>query len=173
MKVLAFDQVEDDAAATRSGFTYGGLDEILAQADVVTLHVPSSPTTVGLIGERQFAAMKDGAILINTARGNVVDTEALVRALASGKLRSAGLDVLPQEPLIREEAEIFRQDRAVDESDLKALVANHVLLRFPNVLITPHNAYNTDAALRRIIDTTIANIEGFAAGQLVNLVQAG
>jgi D-lactate dehydrogenase len=152
------------------GFTYGPLDAVLAQADVVTLHVPSSPTTVRLIGVRQFEAMKKGAILINTARGNVVDTEALVRALASGKLRAAGLDVLPQEPLIREEAEIFRQDMAVDAVDLKALVANHVLLRFPNVLVTPHNAYNTDAALRRIIDTTLANVEGFAAGRPVNLV---
>lgn len=170
MKVLAFDQVEDAAAATRLGFTYGALDQVLAQADVVTLHVPSSPDTVGMIGERQFDVMKDGAILINTARGNVVDTEALVRALASGKLRAAGLDVLPQEPLIREEAEIFRQNMAVDTVDLKALVANHVLLRFPNVLVTPHNAYNTDAALRRIIDTTLANIAGFAAGRPVNLV---
>ncbi len=170
MHVLAFDQVEDAAAATRLGFAYGPLDEILAQADVVSLHVPSSPATVGLIGARQFEVMRDGAILINTARGNVVDTEALVRALASGKLRAAGLDVLPQEPLIREEAEIFRQDKAVDASDLKALVANHVLLRFPNVLVTPHNAYNTDAALARIMETTIANIEGFAAGRPVNLV---
>lgn len=171
MKVVAFDRVEDATTATRLGFSYGSLDEVLAQADVVTLHVPSSPTTVGLIGERQFAAMKDGAILINTARGNVVDTEALVRALASGKLRAAGLDVLPQEPLIREEAEIFRRDKAVDVSDLKALVANHVLLRFPNVLVTPHNAYNTDAALARIMETTIDNIEGFAAGRPVNLIE--
>ncbi len=171
MKVLAFDQVQDAAAAMQLGFTYGALDEVLALADVVTLHVPSSATTAGLIGQPQFAAMKDGAILINTAR-NVVDTEALVRALANGKLRGAGLDVLPQVPLIREEAEIFRQDRAVDASDLKALVANHVLLRFPNVLVTPHNAYNTDAALARIIKTTITNIEGFAAGRPVNLVGA-
>ncbi|MBD3847421.1 hydroxyacid dehydrogenase [Bosea sp. SSUT16] len=172
MRVVAFDQVQDAAAATRLGFTYGPLDEVLAQADVETLHVPSSPSTVGLIGERQFAAMKDRAILINTARGNVVDSEALVRALANGKLRAAGLDVLPQEPLIREEAEIFRQDKTVDASDLKAPVANHVLLRFPNVLVTPHNAYNTDAALARIMETTIANIEGFAADRPINLVEA-
>lgn len=167
MRVVAFDRVEDAAAAARLGFAYGPLDEVLAQADVVTLHVPSSPTTVGLIGERQFAAMKDRAILINAARGNVVDSEAPV----NGKLRAVGLDILPQEPLIREEAEIFRQDRAVDASDFKALVANHVLLRFPNVLVTPHNAYNTDAALARIMETTIINIEGFAAGRPVNLVQ--
>jgi D-lactate dehydrogenase len=116
--------------------------------------------------------MKPGAILINTSRGNVVDTEALVRALADGRLRAAGLDVLPQEPLVREEAEIFRQQRTVDAPDLKALVANHVLLRFPNVLVTPHNAYNTDAALRRIIDTTLANITSYASGKAVNVVRA-
>lgn len=172
MRVVAFDQVQDAEAAARLGFSYGALDEILAQADVVTLHVPSSPGTIGMIGEREFAAMKNGAILINTARGNVVDTEALVRALASRQLRGAGLDVLPQEPLIREEAEIFRMDRPIEASDLKALVANHVLLRFPNVLVTPHNAYNTDAALARIMETTIANIEGFAARRPVNLVEA-
>ena len=172
MRVVAFDQVQDAAAATRLGFTYGPLDEVLAQADVVTRLLLSSPSTVGLLGERQFAAMKDRAILINAARCNVVDSEALVRALANGKLRAAGLDVLPQEPLIREEAEIFRQDKTVHASDLKALVANHVLLRFPDVLVTPHNAYNTDTALARIMETTITNVEGFAAGRAVNQVQA-
>ena len=87
--------------------------------------------------------------MINTARGNVVDVPALVRALADGKLRSAGLDVLPQEPLIREEAQIFRADAPSEGHDLRALVANHVLLRFPNVIVTPHNAYNTQSAVRR------------------------
>lgn len=170
MTVLAFDRNEDADAAARLNFRYGALHEILAQADVVTLHVPSSPATAGLIGEREFAAMKDGVILINTARGNVLDSEALVRALAAEKVRAAGLDVLPLEPLVREEAEIFRRETPLAASDLQALVANHVLLRYPNVLVTPHNAYNTDAALRRIIDTTLTNIEAFADGRPANLV---
>ncbi len=173
MRVLAYDRQEDAEAAARLNFEYGGLHAILARADVVTLHVPSSPSTVGLIGEPEFGAMKDGVILINTARGNVVDTEALVRALAMGKVRAAGLDVLPHEPLIREEAEIFRRQTPLAASDLQGLVANHVLLRFPNVLVTPHNAYNTDAALRRIIATTLANIEAFAEGRPANIVTAG
>lgn len=170
MKVLAYDRHEDRPASERLGFSYGALDAVLAQADVVTLHVPASSTTVGMIGERQFQSMKDGAILINTARGDVVDTEALVRALASGKLRAAGLDVLPQEPLIREEAEIFRKKAMLKASDLQVLIANHVLLRFPNVIVTPHNAYNTDAALGRIMRTTIANIEEFATGRPINMI---
>jgi D-lactate dehydrogenase len=114
--------------------------------------------------------MKQGAVLINTARGSVVDVEALVRALAEGRLKAAGLDVLPQEPAIRDEAEIFRERAARPEYDLKALVANHVLLRFPNVMVTPHNAYNTDEAVHRIIETTLDNIEAFARGEPRNVV---
>jgi D-lactate dehydrogenase len=97
MNVLAFDTNPDGAAARRLGFRYAGFGDALAQADVLTLHVPSSPATVHLVSDREFAAMKPGAILINTARRNIVDTAALVRALKSGRIRAAGLDVLPQE----------------------------------------------------------------------------
>ena len=97
----------------------------------------------------------------------------MVRVLADGRLRAAGLDVLPQKPLIREEAAIFHQDAIRDAEDFKALVANHVLLRFPNVIVTPHNACNTEAAaLERIIATTLANIEAFAQGTPQNVVSA-
>ena len=145
-------------------------DEVLAAADVVTLHLPATPQTIGLLSDREFALMKPGAVLINTARGNIVDTAALVRALSDGRLAAAGLDVLPEEPAIREEAEIFRAEAAPEAYNLKALVANHVLLRFPNVIVTPHNAYNTDAAISRIIETTLGNIEAFIRGEPRNVV---
>lgn len=170
MPVIAYDAEPDQMAATGLGFRYASLDEVLAAADVLTLHVPATPQTAGMIADREFGLMKQDAILINTARGNIVDVPALVRALTSGRLRAAGLDVLPREPLIREEAEIFRADARAEDHDLKALVANHVLLRFPNVIVTPHNAYNTQSAVRRIIETTVRNIEGFAAGDPQNLV---
>lgn len=170
MPVIAFDLQPDDATARRLGFRYAALDEVLGAADIVTLHVPSTPETIGLLSDREFGVMKPGAVLINTARGNVVDVPALVRALADGRLKAAGLDVLPEEPLIREEAEVFRDERASDNYNLKALVANHVLLRFPNVIVTPHNAYNTDSAVRRIIETTLDNIEAFARGEPKNVV---
>ncbi|MGE3702546.1 MAG: hydroxyacid dehydrogenase [Hyphomicrobiaceae bacterium] len=169
MTVIAHDLYPDAEAASRLGFRYADLDEILASADALTLHVPATPGTASLISDREFGLMKPGAILINTARGNVVDVPALVRALADGKLRAAGLDVLPQEPLVREEAQIFRE-ASTDGYDLKALVANHVLLRFPNVIVTPHNAYNTQSAVRRIIETTVENIEAFGRGEPRNLV---
>jgi D-lactate dehydrogenase len=173
MKVIAHDLQQDEAEAARLGFTYTSLDQLLSDSDVLTLHVPATPATHRMISDREFSRMKEGAILINTARGNIVDIEAMVRALADGKLRAAGLDVLPQEPLIREEAAIFHEGAVTEAEDFKALVANHVLLRFPNVIVTPHNAYNTEAALQRIIATTLANIEAFGKGTPQNVVSAG
>ena len=169
MAVVAFDARPDPAAASKLGFRYAGLSTVLAEADILTLHVPASAGTAHLISDREFATMKEGAVLINTARGSVVDAAALVRALKSGRLRAAGLDVLPQEPLLRDEAEIFRTDKYT-EPELRALLASNVLLQFPNVLVTPHNAYNTEDAVHRIIDTTLVNIEAFARGTPQNVV---
>jgi D-lactate dehydrogenase len=170
MEVIACDVRRDESAAAALGFRYASLDELLATADVVTLHVPATPGSRHMLSDREFALMKDGAVLINTARGNVVDVAALVRALSTGKLRAAGLDVLPEEPVIREEAQIFRAEAPEQDYDLRALVANHVLLRFPNVIVTPHNAYHTDSAVRRIIETTLDNIDAFARGAPQNVL---
>jgi D-lactate dehydrogenase len=170
MEVIAFDVHPDNSAAATLGFRYAPLGDLLAAADVVTLHVPATPESGHMLSDREFALMKDGAVLINTARGNVVDVAALVRALSTGKLRAAGLDVLPEEPVIREEAQIFRAGAPQEGYDLRALVANHVLLRFPNVIVTPHNAYHTDSAVRRIIETTLDNINAFARAAPQNVV---
>lgn len=169
MEVLAYDARPKDDAARQLGFRYVGLQEAIAAADVLTIHVPATAQTTKLISDREFELMKQGSVLINTSRGSTIDVAALVRALTSGKLRAVGLDVLPQETLIREEAEIFRAsfDAAVD---LRELVANHVLLQFDNVLVTPHTAYNTDEAVGRIVATTLANISSFAKGKPSNLV---
>jgi D-lactate dehydrogenase len=170
MEALAFDQNEDRSLAKHLGFRYCGLDELLATADVISLHLPATPQTLGMLSDREFALMKPEAVLINTARGNLVDIPSMVRALANGTLKAAGLDVLPQEPAIREEAQIFRDATSIDNYDLKALVANHVLLRFPNVVVTPHIAYNTQDAVDRIIGATLSNIEAFAKGRPQNVV---
>lgn len=169
MAVLAHDLSPDEKLAREWGFQYLDLGALLSRSDVVTLHVPSTPQSRGLIGEAELARMKPEAILINTARGNILDVEALVRALTSGRIRAAGLDVLPEEPLMRDEAEIFRGAR-VDAPSVRALLANHLLLTLPNVLVTPHVAYNTVEACRRIIEQTIANIAAFADGRPINLV---
>lgn len=169
MKVIAADVRPDQALAAAQGFAYVGLEQLLREADVISLNVPATATTRHLIGDAEFALMKPEAILINTARGNVIEVDALVRAVTAGRLRAVGLDVLPQEPLMRDEAEVFRAPPA-DAASVRELLANHVLLASPGVLVTPHVAYNTIEARRRIIETTIDNIEAFAAGRPINLV---
>lgn len=170
MRVLAVDARPDPAAAAELGFDYVSLEDLLRQADVVSLHVPGSPDTRDLIADAQFVAMKPGAVLVNTARGGVVNSAALVRALISGKLAGAGLDVCADEPLLREEAEVFRAGRELRSEQLQSLLATNTLLRLPNVVMTPHIAYDTTEAVHRILEITLRNIEAFAAGTPQNLV---
>lgn len=169
MKVAAYDPRPDPELAARLGFTYMGLDEVLARADIISLHVPANRQTFNLLSTDQFTKMKQGAVLINTARGSLVDIEALLHALAEGKVSAAGLDVLPEEPVIREEAELLSSffHRA---HDMSTLLANHILLRMRNVYITPHNAFNTREAVERILATTMDNIRAFANGEPANVV---
>jgi D-lactate dehydrogenase len=169
MQVLAYDVAPDEEAARSLGFDYVSLDELLARADVISLHVPDSPETEHLIDRPQFDRMKHGAVLINTARGSIVNTRALARALAEQKLAAAGLDVLPEEPVIREEAELLRS--VYEQShNLDYLLANEVLAHLRNVVITPHSAFNTREAVGRILDTTVDNLRGCAEGRPRNVV---
>jgi len=175
MRVIAFDVQPDEQAAHDLGFEYVGFEDLLERSDVVTLHVPANEKTRHLIGWEQFQRMKDGAVLINTARGQVVDIQALARALAEKKIAAAGLDVLPQEPVIREEAELLRSVFE-EKHDLRTLLADQVIVRMRNVVVTPHSAFNTREAVQRILDTTVANIQAFASDEPQNVVnepQAG
>jgi D-lactate dehydrogenase len=147
------------------------MDRLLAQSDVITLHVPETAATHHLLDAAAFARMQPGAVLINTARGGLVDVHALLQALSDGTVRAAGLDVLPEEPVIREETEVLHS-LFQEEYDYRTLLADHVLLRMRNVFITPHSAFNTEEALRRILDTTVANLRGFAAGTPQSVVTA-
>ena len=164
MHVLAHDVKPDVQAARDLAFRYVDMATLLRQSDIITLHVPSNPKTHHLISHEQLATMKDGVVLINTARGDIIDIQALARALAERKVAAAGLDVLPAEPVIREEAEVLR---SVYERkyDLSTLLANEILVRMKNVVVTPHSAFNTREAVQRILETTIDNLEAFAAGQ--------
>lgn len=169
MGVVAFDVRPDEGLSRSLGFRYVDMDELLATADVITLHVPASRRTESLLSEDEFGKMKDGVIIVNTARGSIIDTEALLRALSEGKVAGAGLDVLDEEPAIREEAEllrsIFRRGHRLD-----VLLADHVLMHMRNVVVTPHIGFDTDEAVRRIIETTIENIDSFCRGEPKNVV---
>jgi len=169
MNVLAFDVTPDEAFAQSVGMTYLSLEEVLAQSDVVTLHVPSIPQTHHLLNAEKLALMKPGSYLINTARGEIVDTKALVAALNSGHLAGAGLDVLEGEHALREEAHLLAAG-SVDTAMWETLMADHALINMPNVIVTPHIAFNTIEAKREITDITLANISAFAAGQPQNII---
>lgn len=164
MKTVAFDIKPKTEMADKLGFRYAPLEEVLAKSDIITLHLPANPKTENFISTEQFEQMKDGVVLINTSRGTLVETSALLRALAEEKVAAAGLDVLPEEPTMREEAELLRSVYN-KRHNLDTLLADHVLLRLRNVIITPHSAFNTREAVQRIADTTVENIQAFAAGQ--------
>lgn len=169
MRVLAYDTAPNARAAADLGFRYTDLRALYREADIISLNVPSLPETRGMLSVKAFDQMKDGVVIINTARGDLIDSQALIQALNSGKVSAAGLDVLPDEPLIREEAELICSIYC-NRHDLRNLIADHILLTMRNVIITPHSAFNTREAVRRIAETTVENILAFADGAPRNLV---
>lgn len=169
MRVLAFDVHPQERYSRNMGFDYVDLETLLRHSDVISLHVPSNEKTRGMIGKRQFEMMKDGAVLINTARGDLVDIEALLHALVSNKLRAAGLDVLPEEPSIKEEAELLRA-AFYKRHKVETLLADHIVLRLRNVIVTPHSAFNTREAVMKLLVTTVENIVAFIQGRPQNIV---
>jgi D-lactate dehydrogenase len=144
MHVIAYDVFENPAAPEELGFRYAPLERVLAESHAATLHVSLNEATRHLINADRLAQMKRGAILVNTARGAVVDTQALVDALHSGHLGGAGLDVLEDE-----------RDTYHDFADL-------------NVVVTPHLGWYTDGAVERILKIALEDIAAFMRGEAIN-----
>ena len=168
LKMLAFDVHKDPKLARRIGFEYVTFDELLRRSDVLSIHAPYNDHTHHLIDAAAIAKMPPGAIIVNTARGGIIEAQALVDALQSGRLGGAALDVIEAETDIGEEAEILSS--GYDFDTLRTIVRNHALLKMPNVIITPHVAFNSEQAVSRIIDTTVQNIHTFFAGRPQNVV---
>lgn len=169
MKVIGFDAYPNTELARTLNFTYVSLSELLATSDIVTIHVPYNKDTHHLINKENIVNIKKGAYLINTARGAVVETEALVEALKSGILAGAGLDVLEEEGDMNDELALLTAPHP-KESELKIVLENHYLINHPRVIVTPHVAFNTTEAVERILDTTIENIKAFSSDSPTNLV---
>ncbi len=168
MRVLAHDVHQDPFLAELLGFRYVDLGSLLAQSDIVSLHCPLNAGTHHLLGRREFAAMKRGALVVNTARGGLIDTDALLEALDAGHLAGAGLDVVEGEELIKEEKQLLHEPGNIEK--LRTAVRNRLLFGRDDVVFTPHNAFNSREALLRILDVTITNLKSFRAGQLANRV---
>jgi D-lactate dehydrogenase len=163
MKVIAFDKFPNESLAKECGFTYVSFDELLAQSDVLSLHLPEMPETHHIINKDNVKKIKKGCVLINTARGGLIETEAILIGLKEGNFSACGLDVLEEECAIKEEPELLHETFQ-KSCDLKTLLEEHILLEHPQVIITPHNAFNSAEALTRILDTTIENINSFLSG---------
>ncbi len=169
MQVIAYDPFPNEEAAKTLHFSYSSLEGVLGNADVITIHCPLTEQTHHLINRDTIKLIKRGAYLVNTARGGIVETAALVDALMDGTLAGAGLDVLEEEGDVHDEMKLIGS-REMREERLRVMLQNHSLMHMTNVLITPHNAFNTQEALERILSTTIDNVASFIAGAPKNLV---
>jgi D-lactate dehydrogenase len=154
-QVLAHDVALDAARAGELGVRPATLPELYRESDILSLHAPLTPATHHLINREAFALMKQGVILINTSRGALIDSQALIAALKSGHVGAAGLDVY------EEEEGIFFQDLSEQVLQDDTLAR---LLTFPNVLITAHQGFLTHEALANIAETTLANVAAFERG---------
>jgi len=173
MRVIAYDVFKNYDEARRIGFEYVDLDYLLRNSDIITLHANLTKENYHILNEDAFEKMKDGVIIINTARGALIDTKALIKYLKNGKVRAAALDVLEGESLIKEEAELLTKNK-LEKEGLESLVANHILIEMEdkekNVIITPHNAFNSEEAVEEIRRVTLQNILSFINNNPINLV---
>lgn len=168
MKIIAFDTFPNKDLEKKLGFKYVTLNKLLAESDFVTLHTPLLPTTYHLINKKNIKQVKKGSYIINTARGGLIDPEALVWALQSKQIAGAGLDVLEDEGFVQSEEAMVKAACKDNECQIKTNLMNNIIIDHPNTIVTPHNAFNSAEALQRIIDVTVENIKSFANGQTIN-----
>ncbi len=172
MKVLIFTRTKDESLTANSNVTYAqSLDDLFANSDVITFHLPHTKETEHIVNMGNIDKFKKGCIIINTARGNLIETQAILEGIERGIFKAVGLDVLEEEATLKEERELLTAE-FLKSCDLKTQLLNHVLLTREEVIITPHNAFNSKEALTEIIDTTVANINGFIAGRPQNIISA-
>jgi len=188
MLVIAHDVNRADLLAEVLGFEYVSFDELLRRSDIISLHAPLTGSTVHLLNREALAKCRRGVIVINTARGALIDTDALLEAVDAGIVGGVGLDVLEYERLFRSDASKLVAEQIIADlqrvsspeemhmrnperlADIQRLKANESLLSRPNVVFTPHIAFNSAEAVRRIDEVTVQNILAYSAGKPINVV---
>lgn len=188
MRVVAYDPDPQQFMEEILHFQYTSLDELLSSSDIVSLHAPLAKDTYHIINREALSKCRDGVILINTARGGLIDIEALVEALDSGKVGGAGLDVLEDESLLKRETMDIIGDQIIQRlqassanaelryqrperiRELAGLMRNNDLISRSNVVFTPHVGFNSREAVERINRATLDNLQGFISGSPINLI---
>ncbi len=170
MNAIVYKRTPDYALEKELGCKFVELPVLYQQSDIISLHIPYTKETHHYIGEEQFNMMKDGVVIINTARGALIDSMALLKALDAGKVKAAGLDVLEEEPLLEEEKDLL--SLSFEKDKLMTILEDHMLVKHPKVIVTPHNAFNSNEALHKIVETTHQNLTGFMSNMPLNIVPA-
>ncbi len=170
LKVIAYDERQNHFLAETLDFNYIPLQELLERSDIISLHCPSNERTHHLLNMENISAVKKGALFINTARGDLIETRALHYALNNGIFAGAGLDVFEGEELVQEENQMLTRNVPVEK--LQALLQKNILLKMENVILTPHMAFDSVEAVERILQTTVDNIFAFESGSPKYVVNA-
>lgn len=186
MTVLAYDIDHPDGLERTLDFCYVSLARLLRESHIITLHAPLTPETYHIINRETLAQCQEGVLIVNTARGALVDTQALREALDSGQVGGAGLDVLQDERVMRQSVsniiasdivQHLRSDAVAHDArdadrvrELQELMLGDAVLAKTNVVFTPHVAFNSVEAVERVKVVTVENIQGYASGRCVNLV---
>lgn len=169
MKILGFDICPKQELVEKYGINYVELDELLKNSDVISLHAPLTKDNFHMINEEKFNLMKKNAVVVNTARGELIDTKALYEALSNGRIFAAGLDVFEAENMLIQPDLILDFDYLQDDV-IRQTLLNERLLKLHNVVVTPHIAYNSKEANERILNITMNNINSFFDGKILNSV---
>lgn len=168
LNIIVFDVKHNHFLAETLEYTYVTLDYLLKHSDIITLHCPSNAHTRGIINMQNIDTVKKGALFINTARGDLIETAALHHALNSGIFGGAGLDVFEGEELVKDENQMLSRNVPIEK--LQALLQKNILLKMENVILTPHMAFDSVEAVERILQTTADNIAAFDSGTPENVV---
>ena len=191
MNVIAYDIRPRPDMAAELGFKYVAFEQLLADSDIISLHANLNPSSYHILDRKAFAKCRPGVVVINTARGKLIDTNALIEALDQGIVRGAGLDVLGEESVMRRRAERIISDQIIQKlhksverptatemdplrrKEIEKLMLLGDLLLRPKVVCTPHTAFNCVEAIERINRVTVENIKAFVAGTPINTLSPG
>lgn len=164
--VVAFDAYPNKQLEKQYNFKYVSKTKLLKESDIISLHVPLFPTTYHMIGKKEIKMMKKGVYIINTARGGLIDPEALVWGLESNHIGGAGIDALEDEQFMQDPEKLISSK--MQPYNIKTSLMNNIIIDHPNTIVTPHNAFNSTEALQRIFDTTVDNIKKYYEDETQN-----